>query len=92
MPVTTLSTLENQEAVPRGTVLKRLADFYGVPLSYFYAAPSTEMRATDAAKAWLQHLKKTDVKEGMIATYGPPDMTDDLKRLIADSIKQKKDE
>src|SRR5579871_4744083 len=49
MPVTTLSTLENQEAVPRGSVLKRLADFYGVPLNYFYAAPSAEMKATDTA-------------------------------------------
>jgi transcriptional regulator with XRE-family HTH domain len=92
MPVTTLSTLENQEAVPRGTVLKRLADFYNVPLSYFYTATSTQMKATDAAKAWLQRLKNTDVKAGTIATYGPPDMTDDLRHLIANSIKQKKDE
>ncbi len=91
MPVTTLSTLENQEAIPRGSVLKKLADFYGVPLSYFYAAPSTEMKATDTAKAWLHQLKNTAVKEGTIATYGPPHLSEELKRRIGETIKQKKD-
>lgn len=90
MPVTTLSTLENQEAVPRGTVLKKLADFYGVPLNYFYTAPSAEMKATDTAKAWLHHLKNTAVKEGNIATYGPPHLSDELKRRIGEAIKQQK--
>jgi transcriptional regulator with XRE-family HTH domain len=90
MPVTTLSTLENQEAVPRGTVLKRLADFYNVPLSYFYAAPSTEMKATDAAKAWLQHLKQADVREGSIAMHAPPGLSDEMTQRIAETIKQKK--
>jgi transcriptional regulator with XRE-family HTH domain len=90
MPVTTLSTLENQETVPRGAVLKRLADFYGVPLSYFYIAPSAEMKATDGAKAWLQQLRGTHAKENAIATFASPDFPDDLKRKIADTIKQKK--
>jgi hypothetical protein len=57
MPVTTLSTRENQEAVPRGIVVKRLADVYGVPPSYFCVAPSAEMKATDGANAWLQQLR-----------------------------------
>jgi transcriptional regulator with XRE-family HTH domain len=90
MPVTTLSTLENQETVPRGAVLKRLADFYGVPLSYFYIAPSAEMKATDGAKAWLQQLKGSHVKENTIATFASPDFPDDLKQKIAATIKQKK--
>lgn len=90
MPVTTLSTLENQETVPRGAVLKRLADFYGVPLSYFYSAPSAEMKATDAAKAWFQKLKKNNAKVNAIATFASPDFPEDLKQRIADTIKQKK--
>lgn len=90
MPVTTLSTLENQESVPRGSVLKKLADFYGVPLSYFYAAPSAEMKATDTAKAWLQRLKTTPVKEDTIATYAPPHVSEELKQRIAKAIKQHK--
>lgn len=90
MPVTTLSTLENQEAVPRGAVLKRLADFYGVPLNYFYAAPSAEMKATDTAKAWLHQLKNTAAKEATIATYGPPHLSKELKQRIAEAIKQQK--
>ena len=49
MPVTTLSTLENQEAVPRGLVLKKLAGYFGVSVSYFYSSSASEMRATGAA-------------------------------------------
>ncbi len=90
MPVTTLSTLENQETVPRGSVLKRLADYYGVPLSYFYSAPSAEIKATDAAKAWLQQVKKTESKEKNIATFASPDFPDDVKRRIATMISQRK--
>jgi len=92
MPVTTLSTLENQETVPRGAVLKRLADYYSVPLTYFYSAPSIEMRSTDAAKAWLLQVKKTETKDSIIATYASPDFPDELKRRIADTIKQRKNE
>jgi transcriptional regulator with XRE-family HTH domain len=90
MPVTTLSTLENQETIPRGAVLKRLADFYSVSLSYFYIAPSAEMKASDGAKAWLQQLKGSHAKENIIATFASPDFPDDLKRKIAETIKQKK--
>jgi transcriptional regulator with XRE-family HTH domain len=90
MPVTTLSTLENQETVPRGSVLKKMADFYGVPLNYFYAAPSAEMKATDTAKAWLHQLKNTAVKEGTIATHASPELPEELKRRIGEAIKQKK--
>jgi transcriptional regulator with XRE-family HTH domain len=91
MPVTTLSTLENQDTVPRGAVLKKLADYYGVPLTYFYSPPTSEMKATDAARAWLQTVKRSDAKDA-IATFAPPDFPEELKRRIADKIKQKKHE
>ncbi len=53
MPVTTLSTLENQGSVPRGSVLKKLADYYGVSVAYFYVASPSEMKPSGAARAWL---------------------------------------
>lgn len=90
MPVTTLSSLENQDTVPRGAVLKRLADYYGMPLSYFYSAPSAEMKSTDAAKAWLRQLKNSQVKSNAIATFASPDFPEDLKERIAHTIKQRK--
>lgn len=95
MPVTTLSTLENQESVPRGPVLKRFADYYGVPLSYFYTSSSSEMKPTAGASAWLRTLRQGgDVPHAKetIATYASNDFSDDLKRKIADRIAEKLNE
>jgi transcriptional regulator with XRE-family HTH domain len=92
MPVTTLSTLENQESIPRGPVLKKFADYYGVPLAYFYATSGAEPRSSGAASAWLQTVRKTGdvahVKE-TIATYGSSDFSEDLKNKIAEKISEK---
>jgi transcriptional regulator with XRE-family HTH domain len=89
MPVTTLSTLENQEAVPRGLVLKKLAGYFGVSVSYFYSSSASEMRPTGAASAWLQTVKRgTNVKE-TIATHAPPDYSEELKDKIAEKIAER---
>jgi len=53
LPVTTLSSLENQDSVPRGDVLQKLIDFYKVPVSYFYKTGHAQVKASDAAKAWV---------------------------------------
>jgi transcriptional regulator with XRE-family HTH domain len=90
MPITTLSTLENQESIPRGAVLKKLGDYYGVQVAYFYSTPSTELKSTDAAKAWLLHLRQTKVLENGIATHASPDFPEELKKRIARTIEQKK--
>src|SRR5690348_15201180 len=74
MPVTTLSTLENQETAPRGPVVRKLASYYGVSVSYFYSTASTEMKSSAAASAWLKKVRtRSDVKDGVIATYAAPD-------------------
>lgn len=90
MPVTTLSTLENQETVPRGPVLKKLADYFGVPLTYFYSAPSSEMRPSSAAKEWLLSLKERRVQKDAIATHASPEYPEDVKQEFAQRIKQKR--
>jgi len=56
VPVTTLSSLENQETVPRGEVLQKLAEYYKITISYFYKSGSPQVKASDAALAWVQQL------------------------------------
>jgi transcriptional regulator with XRE-family HTH domain len=91
MPVTTLSSLENQESVPRGPVLKRLADYYGVEITYFYSAPTSEMSSTSTAREWLLSLRdKPGVAKDAIATLAPPDYPDEVKKEFARKIQQKK--
>jgi len=90
MPVTTLSTLENQEAVPREPVLKKLADYFGVPLTYFYAVPASVMRPSDAAKEWLLSLKHKSIEKNTIATHAPPEYPEDVKKRFAEKIRQKR--
>lgn len=90
MPVTTLSTLENQTTLPRGSVLKRLSEYYGVQMNYFYAAPASAMKSTDSAKAWLRSLReKLDVKE-TIAAYSSWDVPEEIKVSIAKKLKLRK--
>ncbi len=85
MPQTTLSTLENQEAVPRGEVVERLAKFYNVPVAYFY--PSRP--ATHAARAWLKSLKEPAEGEDTVATHATTVLDEGTKQKIAERIKQK---
>jgi transcriptional regulator with XRE-family HTH domain len=90
MPVTTLSTLERQESVPRGPVLKRFAEYYGVPVTYFYPVVVSEMRSNDSAKEWLRFVRQDSTAKEGIATYAPADYPEAIKRQFADKIRQKK--
>ena len=89
MPVTTLSTIENQQSVPRGPVLKKLAGYYGVSVSYFYASSATEMKPTGAASAWLQTVRRDSNVKETIATYAQPDYSEEVKNRIAEKIAEK---
>jgi len=90
MPVTTLSTLENQDQVPRGAVLKRLADYYGVPLMYFYQSTASEMAPSDSAREWLDFVRRGSVDKNEIATHAPADYPEEARRLFAERIRQRK--
>lgn len=89
MPVTTLSTIENQQSVPRGPVLKKLAGYYGVSVSYFYSSSATEMKPTGAASAWLQTVRRDSNVKETIATYAQPDYSEEIKNTIAEKIAEK---
>lgn len=88
MPVTTLSTLENQDAVPRGAVLRKLAEFYKVPLSYFYESSSMELKSTDAARAWLHKLREYPQGKDTIATQANFDLDEQTKQKIAEKLRK----
>lgn len=89
MPVTTLSTLENQSNVPRGLVLKKLAGYYGVSVTYFYSSTATEMKPTGAASAWLQTVRHDSSAKDRIATYAAPEYSEEIKDKIAAKISEK---
>lgn len=92
MPVTTLSTLENQQTIPRGPVLRKLADHYGVSLSYFYSSSATVMKPTESASAWLKTVRQDTKLKEAIATYASPDYPEDVKDKIAEKIAEKMSE
>ena len=58
IPPTTLSTLENQESLPRGEILEKLANHFGVPVSYFI--PTKPARPSETAKTYLTLIRGAD--------------------------------
>lgn len=87
MPQTTLSSLEKQQSIPRGDVLKKLADFFGVPIAYFYTA--TTPTASEAGRAWLEHLKSSTKGRDTIATHSPIAIDSQTKEKIAAKLREK---
>ena len=85
-PQTTLSTLENQRAVPRGKVLEELSTFYSVPVSYFLA----ESGPTDKAREWLRSVRETDSKgKETVATHAESPVWESDKKALAKWIEKK---
>ena len=88
IPTTTLSTLENQDTIPRGEVLRKLADCYKVPISYFYEATTTpKVRSSSAAHAWLQSLREPAVGKDIVATQSTAQLDDDTLEKIAERMR-----
>ena len=66
IPQTTLSSLEKQRSVPRGDVLKKLANFFRVSVNYFYGEP--EPKRSEAALHYFKQLKADEKARDTIAT------------------------
>lgn len=91
MPVTTLSSLENQESTPRGPVLRKLAGYYRVPLTYFYPALASAPRVSESAKEWLRHLRDISaVDKETVAAHAAPEIPDEVRKQVAEAIRKKK--
>ena len=91
IPQTTLSSLEKQEAIPRGETLAKLAGFFGVPINYFYDEPQPQ--STESAKAWLEQVRTDSKGRNTIATHSKAPITDEnVREKIARKIKSKYEE
>jgi transcriptional regulator with XRE-family HTH domain len=67
VPTTTLSSLEQQETVPRGPVLRQFCNYFGVEPDYFFPAGKKE---TSPARDWLRELRSRSFSVApTIATY-----------------------
>ncbi len=87
MPVTTLSSLENQKTIPRGEVLEKLADYFKVPMSYFFKDLTTEPTGTDAAHAWLRHIREPAKGKQTVATQANLLLDEETKEKIAERLR-----
>ncbi len=87
IPQTTLSSLEKQKTIPRGDILKRLADFFAVPVEYFYDVPPVQ--PSEPAKTWLRQLR-TDMKgRDTVATHSGVPLDAETREKIAQKIRKK---
>lgn len=87
IPTTTLSSLEQQEAVPRGPMLQRLADHFGVAPDYFY--PSAVL-PTVGAREWLRQLRHASFDcAPTIATHADVDFTEEAKARFAENVRNR---
>ncbi len=88
MPQTTLSSLENQDSIPRGEVLEKLAQYFKVPLNYFYEPRQPKPASTDAAKAYLSFLKEPMKGRTTVATQASEIVEKAVRERIAWRIKE----
>lgn len=89
IPVTTLSTLENQETIPRGEVLQKLAECYKVPISYFYKQIAAGIEASDAAHAWVRQLGDPAEGKDTVATQSNIQLDEKDLEKIAERIRRR---
>lgn len=87
MPQTTLSTLENQQTVPRGEVLRRLADYFGTGVDYFF--PSESAQPSAAARAYLRSIRHAIPDSKTVVTHSTLQLDGETKNKIHERIRQK---
>lgn len=94
IPPTTLSTLENQETVPRGEVVQKLATYFKVPIDYFYSSSAPTPRISEAAQAaaleWLDGIRQPTKGKNTIATQSNVELDEKTKERIAERLRQKR--
>lgn len=84
LPQTTLSSLEKQEGIPRGDLLRKLAEHYSVAIEYFYGSPPLE--STTNAKNWLRQIREEEPLSGGLATHSTVEFSPDDKKTITDAL------
>jgi transcriptional regulator with XRE-family HTH domain len=87
MPPTTLSSLEAQENIPRGELLQKLANFFRVPITYFYSDPQPATKGTDAARQYLKQLLQPAHGIETVATQSNVLLNEDERQRLAEILK-----
>lgn len=71
IPTTTYASLEQQDGVPRGPVLEKLCDHFGVAVDYFFPSPEREITP---ALEWLRSRRTENFRGAKtVATNVAPD-------------------
>jgi|GEM_PF-5818001 len=83
-----ISHLENRETAPREEILEILADFFGVPTTYFFQSDdSSYEEKKPQIENYIQSLRKRAISEGSIMAHtddnssGDDDVIDTLHNL-----------
>jgi transcriptional regulator with XRE-family HTH domain len=88
IPTTTLSSLEQQQTVPRGPMLQRLSGYFGVDPDYFFPAGKKE---SSAAREWLRAQRSRSFNVvPTVATYSIWEISQDEKERLDTLIGEKK--
>lgn len=89
IPTTTYASLEQQDAAPRGPVLERLCDHFGVAVEYFFPPPEREIAS---AVEWLRSRRTENFRGAeTVATNVAPDavVTEEEKKKFNRIIGEK---
>jgi transcriptional regulator with XRE-family HTH domain len=84
---TTLCTFENQESLPRGETLQKLADYFGVQISYFF--PSNPAKPSEAARNYLLTIRRATGTAQGLPTHSNLDLDDEKQRKVLDVMRRK---
>lgn len=87
IPPTTLSTLENQGSLPRGEMLEKLADYFGIPVSYFF--PSEPTKPSQAARGYLMSIRQATPSSRAVPTHSTLDLGEERQQKVLDVIRKK---
>jgi transcriptional regulator with XRE-family HTH domain len=88
---TSLSALEQRDTAPRQEVLEVLAQYYSVPITYFF--DSTPPDRINRALEYLEALKRKSFPSGMFAhSTDPRNIEENINNLNDYSSKQKEED
>ncbi len=88
IPPTTLSTLENQENLPRGEMLQKLTNYFGVQVSYFFPAEPT--KPSEAARSYLKSIRQATGTAHGLPTHSTLEFDEEREQKVRDVIKRQK--
>lgn len=69
-------------------MLRKLSDFFRVPVTYFYGESRTAPKGTDAAREYLKRLQEPVLLAETVATQSTSPLDDSQRQEIFDQIRR----